>query len=324
MKSRVREIYEDCVVALLWGICYLFAILPRRVRYGLFVPLISFILHRVIHYRYKVVMQQLRDSFPRKEESELKGICSRYYDHLAEMIVGTFSLAGMNDNKRRKVTEFNLTENFNEVFEGRNIVVLTSHYGFWEIALNLYLETPNHHLFVAYRPIKSPIMNKLYAKLRSYDRVDVVSSQNFMRHFVAHRHGKDGKNIVVGLISDQNCPPTKGCCWHRFLNHDSLFYDGGEQLAIKFGMPVFYLELERIEAGRYRHNYRLIYDGSEEVKPHEITERYVRCLEQTIEAKPEYWMWSHKRWKSRSWETAKFYDNYKSRTIEDEDGSRNT
>ena len=149
-------------------------------------------------------MRQLRESFPAKSEEELQDICNRYYNHLAEMIVGTLSLAGSNDKRRRRDTEFNLTENFDRVIEGKNIVVLTSHYGFWEIALNLYLCTPNHHLFVAYKPLKSPIMGKLYSRLRSYERVDVVASRNFMRHYVAHRHGINGKNIVVGLISDQN------------------------------------------------------------------------------------------------------------------------
>ena len=297
MKSRIREIYERCVVSLLWCLCYLFGILPRCVRYGLFAPFISFTLRRVVRYRYGVITKQLRASFPQRSEGELQDICNRYYDHLAEMIVGTLSLAAMNDKRRAEATEFNLTDDFDKIIEGRNAIVLTSHYGFWEIALNLYLHTPNHHLFVAYKPLKSRIMDRLYSRLRNYDRVDVVASNNFMRHYVAHRHGVDGKNILVGLISDQNCPVTKGCCWHRFLNHDSLFFDGGEQLALKFGLPVFYLELERIDAGRYRHNYTRIFDGSEEVKPHEITERYVRCLERTIEAKPEFWMWSHKRWK---------------------------
>ncbi|MBE6198094.1 MAG: lauroyl acyltransferase [Rikenellaceae bacterium] len=311
MKSKIREIYEDCVVSLLWVLCYLFAILPRCIRYGVFAPFVSFVMHRLARYRYDVIMRQLHDSFPNKSEEELQGICSRYYDHLAEMVVGTLSLAGSNDKKRSRDTEFNLTENFGEIIEGKNVVVLTSHYGFWEIALNLYLCTPNHHLVVAYRPLKSRIMDKLYRRLRNYERVDVVASKSLVRHYVANRHGINGKNIVVGLISDQNCPPTKGCCWHRFLNHDSLFFDGGEQLATKFSLPVFYLELERIEAGRYRHNYTLLYDGSEEVAPHEITERYVRCLERTIEAKPEYWMWSHKRWKNRPKEDSQFYNNYK-------------
>lgn len=312
MKTKIKEIYENIVVIILWCLCFLFALLPRCVRYGVFAPFVAFILRKVAHYRYDVIVQQLRESFPDKSEEEIAGICNRYYDHLAEMIIGTLSLAGMNDRRRRRNTEFNLTDDFYEVAEGRNIVVLTSHFGFWEIALNLYLVAPNHHLVVAYRPLTSPIMDKLYNRLRSYDRVDVVASNNFMRHYVANRHGINGKNLMIGLISDQNCPPTKGCCWHKFLNHDSLFFDGGEQLARKFSLPVFYLELERIGAGRYRHNYTQIFDGKEEIEPHEITERYVRCLERTIEAKPEHWMWSHRRWKWPLNEGAKFYHDYKS------------
>ena len=311
MKSKIKEIYENSMVALLWCLCYLFAILPRCVRYGVFAPFVSFVMHRVVHYRYDVIISQLHESFPAKSDAELKEICHRYYDHLAEMIIGTLSLAGMNDKKRAKATEFNLTNDFHEQIEGRNAVVLTSHYGFWEIALNLYLAIPKHRLIVAYRPIKSVIVDKLMRRLRNNPEVDVVPSQQLIRHYVANRNGINGKNLVVGLISDQNCPPTKGCCWHDFLRHDSLFFDGGEQLAMKFGLPVFYLGLERIKAGCYRHNYTQIYDGKEEICPHEITERYVRCLEQTIEAKPEHWMWSHRRWKYSPYGDAKFYNNYK-------------
>lgn len=311
MKSSIKDRYEQAVAVLLWCLCYLFGILPRCVRYGVFAPFVAFILHRVAHYRYDVIIKQLHDSFPEKSDEEVNEICRRYYNHLAEMIVGTLSLAAMNDKSRRRATELNLTEEFEQMIDGRNVVVLTSHFGFWEIALNLYLYTPKHHIVVAYRPLKSRIMERLYRRLRNYERVDVVPSNNFMRHYVANRNGIDGRNLAVGLISDQNCPPTKGCCWHSFLNHDSIFFDGGEQLARKFGLPVYYLELERIEAGRYRHNYTLLYDGVEDVKPHEITERYVRCLERTIVAKPEHWMWSHKRWKNRPKEGAQFYDNYK-------------
>lgn len=310
---KLKNIYEDVMVALLWFLCYLIAIQPRCVRYGVLRPFVAFILRRVMHYRYDVIVRQLHDSFPNKSEEEITSICSRYYDHLAEMIVDTLSLAGMNDKRRAKSTEFNLTEEFHDMIEGRNAVVLTSHYGFWEIALNLYLTIPKHRLIVAYRPIKSAIMDKLMRRLRNNSEVDVVPSQQLIRHFVANRNGIDGKHLVVGLISDQNCPPTKGCCWHDFLHHDSLFFDGGEQLATKFALPVYYLELERIKAGHYRHNYTLIYDGKEEIRPHEITERYVRCLERTIEAKPEHWMWSHKRWKNRPKEDAEYFDNYKQR-----------
>jgi KDO2-lipid IV(A) lauroyltransferase len=313
MKSKINDILENVAVGLLWAICYLFALLPRCVRYGVFAPLVSFVMRKVVHYRYDVIMNQLRDSFPEKSEQEITDICRRYYDHLAEMVIGTLSLVGVGDRRRAKVTEFNLTDNFQDEIKDRNFVAMTSHYGFWEIALNLYLETPNHHLVVAYRPLKNRVMDKFYYRLRKNHSVDPVASQNFIRYFVANHHGINGKNIVVGLISDQNCPVTKGCCWHSFLHHYSLFFDGAEQLAMKFGLPVYYVELERIKAGYYRHHYTLIYDGVEEVKPHEITERYVRHLERTIQAKPECWMWSHKRWKVCPDENSQFYDNYKTK-----------
>ena len=310
MKTKSREIYESVMVALIYGLCYLVAILPRFIRYGVLRPFVSLVL-KALKYRKAVILKQLRDSFPNKSEEEIQEICRRYYRHLGEMIIDTLSLAGMNDKKRAENTEFNLPENFHELLKGKNAIALSSHYGFWEIALNLYLVTPDHHIIVAYRPLKSPLMDKLYKRLRNTNAVDVIPSKQLIRHYVANRNGINGKNLIVGLIADQNCPPTKGCCWHKFLNHDSLFFDGGEQLAVKFGMPVVYMELERIEAGRYRHNYTMLYDGSEEVKPHEITERYVRCLERTIEAKPEYWMWSHRRWKNRPNSESQFYDNYK-------------
>lgn len=313
MKTRINKILEDVAASLLWGLCYLFSLLPHCIRYGVFSPFVAFVLRRVVHYRYKTIMRQLRDSFPEKSEEEIAQICHRYYDHLAEMIIATLSLARMNNKRRKETTQFNLPDNFHDIIKDRNFVVLTAHYGFWENALNVYLATDNHYLVAAYRPLTSPIMERLYKRLRSNPMVDVVPSKQFMRHYVANRHGIKGKNIVIGLISDQNCPVTKGCCWHSFLNHDSLFFDGGEQLALKFKLPVFYLELERIKAGCYRHNYKLIYDAVEEVAPHEITERYVRCLEQSIVANPEYWMWSHRRWKSRPSEDSQYYNNYKTK-----------
>ena len=312
MKERVREIYENTAAWLLWLLFYLVALLPRCIRYGVLRPFVAFILGRLLRYRYEVITNQLRESFPEKSEDEIADIRHRYYHHLAEMIVDTISLARMNDKGRRASTEFRLTEGFHEQIEGRNAVVLTSHYGFWECALNLYLETPNHCIVCAYRPIKSVIVEKLFRRLRKNNGADVVPSQQFMRYFLTHRNGKNDKFMVAGLIADQNCPPTKDCCWHNFLNHDTLFFDGGEHLALKYHLPVYYLELERIDAGCYRHNYTLIYDGVEEVAPHEITERYVRCLERTIVAKPEHWMWSHRRWKHPIKPDSKFYNDYKS------------
>ena len=168
MKNKIRDIYENGVVLLLWCLCYLFGILPRCVRYGVFTPFVSFIMRSVAHYRYDVIMRQLRESFPQKSEEELQDICNRYYDHLAEMIVGTLSLAAMNDKKRSRATELNLTDDFYPTIDGRNVVVLTSHYGFWEIALNLYLYMLNTRNLLIYA--LNLIICLLHIKARDTDK----------------------------------------------------------------------------------------------------------------------------------------------------------
>lgn len=289
------------------------ALLPYFVRYKMLVPFIAFVLRYVLRYRRKVIMMQLQDSFPEYSNEKRESICAKFYHHLAEMIIATISLANYNMEERRRSTEFDFPDGFADVVKDRDFIVLTSHYGHWEIALNLFMEYPDHKLVGVYRPLKSKISDRLFLKLRGNEEYDVVPRDKFMRYFVANRDGKCGKYLIAGLISDQNCPPSKGCCWHRFLNHDTLFVDGGEQLAMKFRIPVYYLELERMKGGHYRHHFTLIYDGVEDVKPHEITERYVRMLEQTIIEAPEYWLWSHRRWKytPQAEDDPQFYDNYK-------------
>ena len=308
---KIREKIDDALAWLLWLLCYMVAILPHCVRFKVLSPLVAFVLRSVIHYRRAVIVRQLKASFPDYDEAKIEGIAHRYYDHLAEMIICTLSMAKMGGKARRKIMEFDLPENFHEVVDNRNVVYLTSHYGFWEYALNIYLQTPEHYLVGAYHPLKNSVMDKLFIRLRKVDTVVLVPSKGLMRYFFNNAKSEKPALLGLGLVSDQNCPPTRGCCWHRFLNHDSLFFDGGEQLALKFGMPVYYIEMERIKAGHYRLHLVQLYDGVEEVKPHEITEKYIRLLEQTIIAKPEYWLWSHNRWKHKPDAEAKFYDNYK-------------
>ena len=312
MKMKIKGWVEDALARLLWLLCLLVAILPHCIRYGVLSPFIAFILRKILHYRKRIIDLQLRDSFPEKSGEELAEIKSRFYDYLAEMVVGTLSLAGMGDRARRKAIKFDLPSNFNEVVDGKNVVFLTSHYGFWEAILNIYLEMPDHYIVAAYHPLKSSVMDKLFILLRRMERVVLVPSKGLMRYFFNNARKEKPELLGLGLIADQNCPPTRGCCWHRFLNHDTLFFDGGEQLALKFSMPVYYLQLERIKGGHYRMTLEPIYDGKSEIAPHEITECYVRLLEQTIRKKPEHWLWSHNRWKHRpSKEGAKFYNDYK-------------
>ena len=143
-------------------------------------------------------------------------------------------------------------------------------------------------------------MEALYQRLRNGDYATTVSMKESLRFYLRNRErGIRGKNLVMGLIADQNPPRRPDSHWFRFLNQDTIFFDGGEKLALRCHLPVYFVKMDRLSRGRYEMSFEPIYDGEEEVAEHEITERYVRLLESEIRRRPELWIWSHRRWKHK-------------------------
>jgi KDO2-lipid IV(A) lauroyltransferase len=68
-------------------------------------------------------------------------------------------------------------------------------------------------------------------------------------------------------------------------------------LARKFDYPVFYAEISRIKRGYYKCEFIPITLEPSKTQEFEISEKYMQMLQKTIEAKPEFWLWSHRRWK---------------------------
>lgn len=283
---------------LLWILCRAVAITPHWFQYGCLGNLIYFLLRYVVRYRRSLIIKQLEGSFPDKSKEEIAKICNDYYHFLAQTFVGTATLAGMKGDKRLEVLELTVSEHIKKAVEGRDFVYLSSHLNFWEYAQFSGLQFEGHKMLFAYHPLSSKVWDELYYHLRySEDGLPVPSSQ-LIRFYLEHRQsGIDGKRMLMGLIADQNAAPKGEVHWYNFLNRPTLFFEGGEQLALKFHLPVLYFGMSYISPGRYKGEVTLLYDGDEKVEKHEITERYVRQLERDIEREPAHWMWSHRRWK---------------------------
>lgn len=285
-------------VQLLWLLCRSIAIMPYWVQYYVIMEFLYFVLRYLLRYRRRLIMRQLSGSFPEKSSHEIKSICNRYYRTLAEMFVNTMVLAGMSVEEQRRRLVIDESRPLNLAADDmRNVVVLTSHFGIWEYASLAYNHMPKYKYIVAYHELKNRAWDDLYYRLRCHSEVIPVASGNFMRFYMNNKEGIDSKPLLLGLIADQNAPGYKGCRWYDFLNRKTVFFEGGEALALKYGLPVYYFELNRVRRGYYCGHFVPIYDGREEVERGEITARYVAELERTIRQKPEMWMWSHKRWK---------------------------
>ncbi|MBP3483084.1 MAG: lysophospholipid acyltransferase family protein [Alistipes sp.] len=293
------SVWQRIRLELLWFNCRFVAMLPYWVQYYAIQELIYFVLYYCLRYRYKRITANLRNSFPDKDEQEIRIIRRRFYMNLAEMIVDTLVLANMSDEECRKRLYFVNHDEAAHIVGDKNCVALTSHLGCWEYYGFWGMWLPNHVLVAVYHKIHNVVVDELYKRLRDHTRELPVAAHDSLRFFIRHRDGYEGHRMVLGLISDQNPPRLPDSHWFRFLGQDTLFFEGGEQIARKFGLPVFYTSQRKVKRGYYEATFELIYDGKEDVAEHEITERYVRLLERDIRNRPEMWMWSHHRWKHR-------------------------
>ncbi len=295
-----------------YGACWLVGLLPHWILYYLVAEAIYFILYRIVRYRLRVVRENLANSFPEKNARELRRIERGFYHNLAEYFIDAVDLASITSKGmlRRAVWPQENRDEVNRLTNNQNWIALMAHYGSWELmsAFGLYPDAPT--MASAYRPLHSKVFDRYYYRIRNrLPKLNSVAMNEILRFYVAHRDGLDGYPISLVLVSDQNAPIDAQSEWVKFLNHPTVFFHGGEKIARKFSIPVFYMHVRKTGRGRWEQTFELIWDGISPTADHEITRRYAQLLEEEIRRVPELWLWSHRRWKQRiKGEAAKQYN----------------
>lgn len=283
---------------LMWQLARMFAVLPYWFKYYVVESLLFVLLCYCLRYRMKVVKRNLRNSFPEKSDRELAVLRRKFYWTLAEVFVDTIDLAHMTPAKGRRILKVKGLDEHLKHIDGRDWIAMTAHFGCWEYCSFWGLYVPSQIVVAVYHPLESRIAEAFYLRLRNGEYATTVPMRESLRFYLRNREsGVAGRRMVMGLIADQNPPKRPDSHWFRFLNQDTIFFDGGEKLALRCHLPVYFVKMDRLRRGRYEMSFEKIYDGEEAVADNVITERYVRILESEIRRRPELWMWSHKRWK---------------------------
>lgn len=293
MSNNKLSLPQRVALKSLWIICRGFALLPDCIRHGVFTNL-SYVVLRLLRYRQKVMMDNLRRSFPDKTEKEIKDICRKAYYNLAEQITNTISMTGISEKELLHRMELPNTEQIRKEINGGNAVFMMGHYGPWEAGLAVSLTFPEQRLVAVYHQLSNKVMDELLKRIRQLPNVDLIDMKRTIRYFIDNR---EKQPMILGLISDQNPPKRANIPWYKFLHQWTAFFDGAEVIATKYKLPVYYFRPRRIKAGHYVGTFVLIHDGVEPIEPNTITERFVRLLEEDIIYAPELWMWTHRRWK---------------------------
>ena len=123
----------------------------------------------------------------------------------------------------------------------------------------------------------------------------LASMSHVARDIIENR--RNGIRSLYAFITDQTPPKADIKYWTQFLNQETPVYLGAEKIAMKFNMAVVFFNIRKTGRGKYILKPELLFDDCSGLADHDITEAHVRKLEELIVNKPEYWIWSHRRWK---------------------------
>lgn len=279
-----------------YGINWIITLLPLPVLH-IFSDLLYLVLYYIVSYRRKVVAENLKNSFPEKSEQELKTIEKKFYRHLADLLVETFKLTHMSEEEQKKRFTYSNIEVIDKLREDkRDVIAVLGHYNNWEwpTLLPYYLK---YVIIIIFKPLQNKYFNGFINRQRSKFGIVLTPTSQVIREIVNYR--KNNINTLSVFLSDQI--PAKGDIkfWTKFLNQDTAVFTGVGKIAAKYDMAVVYFHIQKVKRGHYNLNIELLLEHTKGLSEELITETHVRRLEEIIREKPEYWIWSHRRWKHK-------------------------
>lgn len=288
----MNKLYYKIVICLLT----ILACLPLRVLY-LFSDFIYLIVYYVIGYRRGTVRHNLNLVFGKSNPEDIPRIEKAYYHHMCDCIVETVKLLHISDREIDKRVEVVNGSYIDELTgSGKSVVLLLGHYGNWE-----WVQAIVHHFNIPalagqiYRPLHNQVMDRIMLKIRSRFGLECIPQQKAVRKMLEAE--RNGKKFVVGFISDQRPIAKILHNWTDFLGQDTPYFVGGETIGTKINAAFVYLDVEKLSRGHYRLTFLPIATDANDKEEFPYTRAYLKMLEKTILRAPEYWLWSHKRWK---------------------------
>ena len=282
----------------IYSCIYLFSLLPYWVMYRIS-DLLYFILFYIVGYRKKVVYENLRNSFPEKSEAEIHVIAKKFYRYFPDIIVESIKLCSISQKQVRKRIELiDEQELFKHLDSGRFALGVTAHYANWELGIHRLslMMGDRYPTLIVYKPLNNATFDRIYNKIRSRFGAKMIQMKQILRHIVRM---KDIPHISI-FVADQTPTYQDSDYFMEFLNQDTLVYTGVERISKMTNHPVVYCAIGRKKKrGRYFCKFTTLVENPEDFDDREITHLHNRFAEKIIEEQPEYWLWSHRRWKRK-------------------------
>ncbi len=283
------------VFILAYPLIWLISILPFRILYAVS-DFVYVLVYHVIGYRKQTVRRNLAMAFPDYSAAKRLEIEKKSYRHLCDMFLEMVKTMGISDREMSKRFKFTNLEVIHQAeAEGKSIAIMAAHYASYE-----WLITMNRQVsftgYAIYKKIANKYFDKLVRKIRSkFGGVLITTKQTIP---TIEQNAREGKRGIYGFAADQSPKASKIYHWGTFMGIDSPIITGAEMLAKRYDMNVIFLRVKKLARGHYSASFERPFQDVRTVPDYQVSDAFMSMVEEQIRKAPEYYLWTHKRWKT--------------------------
>jgi KDO2-lipid IV(A) lauroyltransferase len=281
-----------------YALWYLLSLLPLWLLY--FVSDLLFLpTYYLARYRRKIVRRNLTGSFPEKDLKEIVRIEKRFYHFFCDYIVETIKLFSMSEEQMKRRMVFKGVDHIVSAMEKEDknfCFVYLGHYCNWEWIASLPYWCPDDvKCGQIYHPLYNKAFDRLFLRLRNQFGGECIAMKETLRRIIEMKRAK--QKCIIGFISDQAPKWNSIHHWCNFLHRETPVFIGTERIGKQVDALIYYADVKRTRRGYYLCEFKPLTHRPKEVPDYELTDRFTHLLEEMIKERPDFWLWSHKRWK---------------------------
>jgi Kdo2-lipid IVA lauroyltransferase/acyltransferase len=257
---------------------------------------IGWVWSRLFPLRKKLVIQNLKSSFPENSAGWYRDTANACLTHFATVVLELLWLRNIDQefiNDRVSIQGFDVLERL--ASQGRGMIAVGCHFGNWELmgAVVSGLGIPISYIV---KKMHNPVVDELINELRMVHDVRIIYTKESRKLLKTFRDGR-----VVAILSDQDA--RKRGVFVPFFNRSASTPKGAAAYALRLGIPLVLAHSKRESGGRYNLEFMEIKIEShwqaDEDGIRELTARFTEIFEDRIRKTPEQWFWMHRRWKTK-------------------------
>lgn len=293
------------VYILVYPLIWLISMLPFRLLYA-FSDFLYIVIYKTVGYRKKVVQDNLRLVFPEKSKKEINDITDKFYHHFCDMMleaVKSLTISEKSMNERYAFKNIELINHLGK--QNRSIVLMCAHYGSWEWIFIMQKHIA-HKGYAIYSKLGNKYFDALVKRIRAKYNSTLITTKEAIPTLIRAKH--DGELTINGFASDQSPMVHKAFHWSEFMGIKVPIHTGAEMLAKRLDMSVVFFKVKRLKRGYYETTFEILAENPNDYPNYEITDMFTEKVEQQIREAPQYYLWTHRRWKHRDKVPAEFQE----------------